>query len=46
MRARFARELAAAQNRNGYSTEAKAHLAEALSTLDEALKAPLVRQAV
>jgi len=39
-------ELAAAQNRSTYSAEAKAHIAEALTTLDEALKAPLVRQAV
>ena len=34
-------DLAAAQSRSGYSPEAKAHLAEAISTLDEALKAPL-----
>ena len=33
-------EVAAAQGRSGYSPEARAHLAEALSTLDEALKAP------
>jgi hypothetical protein len=39
-------EIAAAQAKPGYSLEAKAHLAEALSTLDEALKAPLVRQGV
>jgi hypothetical protein len=39
-------ELAAAQARRGYSPEAKAHVAEAFSTLDEALKAPLIRQAV
>ena len=37
-------ELAAAQNRSGYSAEAKAHIAEALAMIDEALKAPLVRQ--
>ena len=30
----------------GFSQEAKAHLAEALLQLDEALKAPIVRQAV
>ena len=40
------REIAAAQNRPAYSKEARAHLAEALTQLDEALKAPLVRQAV
>jgi len=39
-------EIAAAQAKPGYSLEAKAHLAETLSTLDEALKAPLVRQGV
>jgi hypothetical protein len=39
-------EIAAAQTRNGYSPEAKAHLAEMQATLDEALKAPLVRQGV
>ena len=39
-------EIAAAQGRPGYSVEAKAHLAETLASLDEALKAPLVRQAV
>jgi hypothetical protein len=38
-------DLAAAQNRSGYSPEAKAHVAEALTMIDEALKAPLVRQA-
>jgi hypothetical protein len=38
-------EIAAAQNRPGYSKEARAHLAEALTQLDEALKAPIVRQA-
>jgi hypothetical protein len=38
--------LAAAQARRGDSPEAKAHVAEAFSTLDEALKAPLIRQAV
>ena len=40
------REIAAAQNRPGFSKETRAHLAEALTQLDEALKAPLVRQAV
>ncbi len=40
------REIAAAQNRPGFSKEAKAHLAEAITQLDEALKAPIVRQAV
>ena len=39
-------EVAAAQGRRGYSLEARAHLAETLSTLDEALKASLVRQGV
>jgi len=38
--------LAAAMTKSGYSQEAKAHIAEAISTLDEALKAPLVRQGV
>jgi hypothetical protein len=38
-------ELAAAQHRGGYSPEARAHIAEALTMIDEALKAPLVRQA-
>jgi hypothetical protein len=38
-------ELAAAQHRSGYSPEARAHIAEALTMIDEALKAPLVRQA-
>jgi hypothetical protein len=39
------REIAAAQNRPGFSKEARAHLSEALTQLDEALKAPIVRQA-
>ena len=39
-------DIAAAQSKPGFSPEAKAHLAEMLSTLDEALKAPLVRQGV
>jgi hypothetical protein len=37
---------AAAQRRPGYSKEAQAHLAQAAATLDEALKAPVVRQAI
>jgi hypothetical protein len=40
------REIAAAQGRPGFSKEARAHLSEALTQLDEALKAPIVRQAV
>jgi hypothetical protein len=43
---RLRTELAAAQARQGYSPEAQAHLAEALAMLDEALKAPIVRQGV
>jgi hypothetical protein len=39
-------ELALAQGRASYSPEARAHLAEALAMLDEALKAPIVRQGV
>jgi hypothetical protein len=39
-------ELARARDRAGLSEEAKAHVAEALAIVDEALKAPLVRQAV
>ena len=39
-------ELARAKDRPGLSEEAKAHLAESLALVDEALKAPLVRQAV
>jgi hypothetical protein len=39
-------EVAAAQGRRGYSVEARAHLAETQALLDEALKAPLVRQGV
>jgi len=38
-------ELVAAQHRSTYSTEAKAHITEALNMVDEALKAPLIRQA-
>ena len=40
------REIAGAESRSGISTATKAHLAETLSMLDEALKAPLVRQGV
>ena len=39
-------DLAAAATNKGYSQEAKAHVAETISTLDEALKAPLMRQGV
>jgi hypothetical protein len=39
-------EIAAAQNRAAISKEARAHLAQAAITLDEALKAPVVRQSV
>jgi len=35
--------MVAAMGRPGYSAEARAHLAESIETLDEALKAPLVR---
>ena len=38
-------ELAAAQSRKGLSAEARAHIDEMITTLDEALKAPIVRQA-
>ena len=37
-------ELAAAGKRNKISVEAKAHIAESLALLDEALKAPIVKQ--
>jgi hypothetical protein len=37
-------ELATAMRRSGTSKEAQAHLAQAWATLDEALKAPVVRQ--
>jgi hypothetical protein len=40
------RDVAAAQGRPGYSKEARAHLAETLTQLDEALKAPIVRQGI
>jgi len=43
---RLRAELAGAQARKGYSPEAQAHLAEALAMVDEALKAPIVRQGV
>jgi hypothetical protein len=39
-------EIVAAQKRTGFSNEARAHLAQAAITLDEALKAPVVRQAL
>jgi hypothetical protein len=39
-------ELAAAQKRPKASAETRAHVAESLATLDEALKAPLVRQSL
>ena len=42
---RSAAELARAQAKRGRSAEANAHLAEMRTTIDEALKAPLVRQA-
>ena len=40
------RDITAAQGKSGYSKETRAHLAEALTQLDEALKAPIVRQGV
>ena len=43
---RLRADLAAAAAKSGFSQEAKAHVAETISTLDEALKAPLVRQGV
>jgi hypothetical protein len=39
-------ELAAASGRPGWSPTTSAHLAESLAVLDEALKAPVVRQAL
>jgi hypothetical protein len=39
-------ELVTAQRRSGYSKEAQVHLAQALATIDEALRAPVVRQSV
>lgn len=43
---RLRARIAKAQGQRGLSEEAKAHLGESLAILDEALKAPLVRQAV
>jgi hypothetical protein len=43
---RLRAELVRAKDRPGLSEEAKAHIAESLAIVDEALKAPLVRQAV
>ena len=40
------RDVAAAQTRPGYSKEARAHLAETLTQLDEVLKAPIIRQGI
>ena len=39
-------DIAAAQGKPGFSKEAKAHLAETLTQLDEALKAPIVRTGI
>ncbi|MEO8507195.1 MAG: zinc-dependent metalloprotease [Betaproteobacteria bacterium] len=39
-------DMVAAQRKSGYSAEARAHLAESLTLLDEALKAPLLRLGV
>jgi hypothetical protein len=39
----LAGEIRAAQSKSGYSKETRAHLAESLNTLDEALKAPMSR---
>ncbi len=39
-------ELGTTRTRNGFSAAAKAHIAEMTSMLDEALKAPVVRQGV
>ena len=44
-RARADRELRAAQSRPGLSKEARAHVADSLNTLEEALKAPMQRVA-
>jgi hypothetical protein len=41
---RLRAEMAAAQKRPRASVETRAHLAESLAALDEALKAPLMRQ--
>jgi len=40
------RDVAAAQTRPNYSKEARAHLAETQTQLDELLKAPIVRQGI
>jgi hypothetical protein len=39
-------EIAAAQKKSGLSRETRAHLAESKSILDDALKAPMMRQAL
>jgi hypothetical protein len=39
----LAAEIRAAQSKPNFSKETKAHLAESLNTLDEALKAPMLR---
>jgi hypothetical protein len=39
----LASEIRAAQSKAGFSKETRAHLAESLNTLDEALKAPMLR---
>jgi len=39
----LAGEIRTAQSKGGYSKETRAHLAESLNTLDEALKAPMMR---
>jgi hypothetical protein len=39
-------EIQAAKGRPGFSKEARAHLAECENTLEEALKAPLLRPGV
>jgi hypothetical protein len=39
-------EIAAAGRRSGYSAEARAHLEETLQTLDDALKAPVLRSTI
>jgi hypothetical protein len=41
---RLRAELASASRRNRISVEAKAHIAESLAVLDEALRAPLLKQ--
>jgi len=42
----LAAEIRSAQAKPGFSKETRAHLAEALNTLDEALKAPMMRVGV